>query len=286
MFVNQFRGTLGRKVPMDTRDNLDFFYGNLLMLMREAGLSKRQLSLQISDSETFIDDVVSKRVSPNIEAIYAIATALRVDVADLLRPGPQFGVSGGSRQNYWVERTAEEYLASALSKSRDSAAHEAPTFDAVLNWWHNNEGLLSSLDSFEQYIEIFQKPDENEMRPRPYRLGQESLASRELGLTGPEQLQKVFDSSSPEVAEAVAMAHLDVAGGQPQLSVHTILFNLSTGSFVELIYNRLLLPVTDGDGQKYIMNYSKPVRRSEIGREQIHEFEARHGGKPVLSRLI
>ena len=99
-------------------------------------MSKRQLSLAICDRDTYIDDVIAQRLSPDLEAIYAMAGALRVDVADLLRPGPQIGVSGGSRQNYWVEKTAEEYLASALSKSRDAGQHEAPSFDAILNWWH------------------------------------------------------------------------------------------------------------------------------------------------------
>ena len=207
-------------------------------------------------------------------------------MADLLRPGPQFGVSGANRQNYWVEKTAEQYLASALSKSRDGAAHEAPTFDAILNWWHQNEGLLTGLETIEQYIEIFEKPDETEMRPRPYKIGRESLAARELGLSSPEQLLTIFDGSSPEVAKAVALAHLDVLHGQPRLSCHTVLATMSTGNIVEMVYNRLLLPVKDGNGHTFIINYSKPVRRSEIGREQIDELGPRHRGKPILSRLV
>ena len=270
---------------IQTQENLDFFFGNLLQLMSEAGMSKRQLSVAIGGNDGYISDVLAQRISPKLETVYAIANVLKVDVADLLRPGPSFGVTSGNRQNYWVERTAEEFLASALSKSRDAAAHEAPTFDAVLNWWHANDGMLTALDSIAQYIEIFESPDEEEMRPRPFKIGRESLASRELGLSGPEHLMRVFDSSSPDVSRAVAVAHLDVAGGQPQLSVHTILFYLSSGNVVELIYNRLLLPCKDGNGHGYVVNYSKPVRRSEIGREQVHEFEARHYGKPVLSRL-
>ena len=271
---------------IQTQENLDFFFGNLLQLMGEAGLSKRQLSVAIGGNDGYISDILAQRITPKLDTVYAIANVLKVDVADLLRPGPSFGVTAGNRQNYWVERTAEEFLASALSKSRDAAAHEAPTFDAVLNWWHANDGMLTALDSIAQYIEIFEAPDEKEMRPRPYKIGRESLASRELGLSGPEHLMKVLDSSSPDVLRSMVLAHLDVAGGQPKLSVHTVMANMSSGNVVEMIYNRLLLPCKDGNGQNYILNYSKPVRRSEIGREQVHEFEARHRSKPVISRLV
>ena len=271
---------------MQTQETLDFFFGNLLQLMTDAGMSKRQLSVAIGANDGYISDILAHRTSPHLETLYAIASVLKVDVADLLRPGPSFGVSSGDGKNYWVERTAEEFLASALTKSRDAASHEAPTFDSVLNWWHANDGMLTALDSIAQYIEIFEAPDEVEMRPRPYKIGRQSLASRELGLSGPEHLMKLLESSSPDVVRSVALAHMDVAGGQPKLSVHTVMANMSSGNVVEMIYNRLLLPCKDGNGQRYVVNYSKPVRRSEIGREQVHQFESRHRGKPVLSRLV
>lgn len=271
---------------MRTQENLDFFFGNLLQLMTEAGMSKRQLSLAIGENDGYISDILAHRTSPNLELLYAISSALNVDVADLLRPGPKFGVSASDRGNYWVERTAEEFLESALSKSREAASHEAPTFDAVLNWWHANDGLLTALDSVAQYIDIYEAPDEQEMRPRPYKMGRESLSSRELGLSGPEHMMKLFEGSSPDVVRAVAISHRDVCGGQPNFSVHTILFNLSSGNVVELIYNRLLLPCRDGNDHNYIVNYSKPVRRSEIGKEQTHNFETHRVEKPTFSRLV
>lgn len=249
-------------------------------------MSKRQLSVAIGANDGYIADILAHRTSPNLEVIYSIANALKIDVADLLRPGPKFGVTSSEGGNYWVERTAEEFLASAVTKSRDVALHEAPTFDSVLNWWHANDGNLTALGSLAQYIDIYEAPDEIEMRPRPYKMGRESLSSRELGLSGPEHMMNLFAGSSPDVERAVAISHRDVCGGQPQFSVHTILFNLSTGNVVELIYNRLLLPCKDGNDHKYVVNYSKPVRRSEIGKEQTHVFEPQRGTKPTFSRLV
>jgi len=271
---------------MNSPDRLDFFFGNLLHLLTEAGVAKRRLSIDIGAPEDYIAEMLAHRTSPSLETVYAIAGALKVDVADLLRPGPQIAVSSGGSDNYWVERTAEQYLSSVLSKSREKAAHEPPTFDAVLNWWHSNDGLLTGLDSFEKYIELFERPDETEMKPKPSKIGPESLSSRELGRNDPELLSSIFDKSGPDIARSIAEAHLEVADGQPRLSVHTILVNLTSGNVVKLSYTRLLLPVKDGNGQTYIMNYSKPTRRSEIGREQVDQFEPSHGGEPVFAGLV
>ncbi|MEM9257967.1 MAG: helix-turn-helix transcriptional regulator, partial [Pseudomonadota bacterium] len=99
-------------------EKLDFFFGNLVYLLNEAGISKRALSVEIGAAEDFISTLLLSRQSPSLDTVYAIASVLKCDVADLLRPGPQIGVTGEDNKNYWVERTAEEYLSSALNKTR------------------------------------------------------------------------------------------------------------------------------------------------------------------------
>ena len=271
---------------MDSPSQLDFFFGNLLRLLNEAGMSKRRLADEIGMPEAALNDMLAQRASPTLDIVYGLANALKVDVADLLRPGPQIGVTAGGSDNYWVERTAEEFLTNELAKSRERASHEPPTFDAVLSWWHTNEGRMTGVDSFSQYIELFEPPDVDELWPRPSVVGSESLASRELGPMDPQRLRDLFEASGVDVAQSVARAHLEVANGQPRLSVHTILINMTSGNVVKLSYARLLLPVTDGNGHTYVMNYSKPIRRSEIGREKLDHFEPGHGSKPVIAGMV
>lgn len=264
---------------------MSYFFGNLSRLMNEARITPRQLSNEIGRNPDFVSDIIHRRCSPDLEAVYGIADALRVDVADLLRPGPSFGFTARQPGKYWAEQLAEKVLASALDDSRQGREFEPPTFDAVLNWWHSTGGVLTELESFEQYVEIFSPPDGAAMRPVPTRIGKQSLAARELNISTVEQLDGIFKSSEPAVARSVAMAHADVLEGQPKLSCHSILIDLSSGQLVKLSYMRLLLPVRDGDGQKYVMNYSKPVRRCEVGREHLGELDTVHGGKPVLAGL-
>jgi hypothetical protein len=226
-----------------------------------------------------------RRCSPDLEAVYGIADVLNVDVADLLRPGPSFGFTARQPGKYWAEQLAEKVLAGALEESRQRADFEPPTFDAVLGWWHANGGLLTGMEKLEQYVEIFSPPDSSLMRPVPKRLGRRSLAARELNISTVEQLNGIFENSEPAVARSVALAHASVVEGQPQLSFHVIVAEMSTGHLVRMSYMRLLLPVRDGDGQRYVMNYSKPVRRDEIGRENVGEFEPIHRSQPVFASL-
>lgn len=264
---------------------MSFFFGNLSRLMTEARMTPRQLSIEIGRGPDYLGDIMNRRETPDLEAVYGLAGALKVDVADLLRPGPTFGFTARQPGKYWAEQVAERVLASALEESRQQTAFEAPTFDAVLNWWHANGGLLSDMDKLDQYVEIFSPPDVDLMRPVPRRMGRQSLAARELHISTVEQLDGVFQSSEPAVRRSVALAHADALEGQPKLTYHSILIDLSAGQLVKLCYFRLLLPVRDGDGQRYVMNYSKPVRRSEIGREHVDEFAPVHGGQPVFASL-
>ena len=269
---------------MNGPETLSFFFGNLARLIGEARMTPRQLSQAIGREPDHVSDLMRRRISPDLEAVYAIAEALRVDVADLLRPGPSFGIAAEHSRNYWAEKVAEKVLAGALEESRQRT-FEAPTFDAVLSWWHANGGLLTDMEKLEQYVEIFARPDTALMRPVPKRMGRQSLAARELNLTSIEQLEGIFEHSAPAVARAVALAHADVVDGQPRLSFHSILIDMFDGRFVKMTYIRLLLPVRDGDGQRYVMNYSKPVRRNEISSENVGEFEPVHSRQPVFAGL-
>lgn len=275
----------GTRPQMYDADPSSYFFGNLARLIGEARMSPRQLSQAIGRDPGYVSEVMRRRSAPDLDAVYAMAETLRVDVADLLRPGPSFAVSAENARNYWAERVAEKVLAGALEESRQRTSFEAPTIDAVLSWWHANGGLLTDMERVEQYVEIFCRPDATEMRPRPKRIGRQSLAARELNISTVEQLNGIFDSSEPAVARSVALAHANVVDGQPNLSFHSILADMSDGQFVKMTYMRLLLPVRDGDGQKYVMNYSKPVRRNEIGAENVGELQPVHRGQPVFASL-
>lgn len=264
---------------------MSYFFGNLSRLMIEARITPRQLSAEIGRRPDYVSDMIHRRSLPDLEAVYGMAEALRVDVADLLRPGPSFGFAARQPGKYWAEQVAEKVLAGAMEECRQNPDVEPPTFDAVLNWWHSTSGLLTGIENFEHYVEIFSPPDSLAMRPVPRRMGRQSLAARELSISTVEQLDGVFEQSEPAVVRSVALAHADALEGQPKLSLHSILIDLSTGKLVKLSYFRLLLPVRDGEGQRYIMNYSKPVRRSEISREHVDEVEPVHGGKPMFAGL-
>ncbi len=270
---------------MTGRDTIGYFLGNLSRLMREARKTPRQLSLEIGRGPDYLGEVIDSRSPPDIAAVYGLAGALKVDIADLLRPGANFGSISRAPARDWAEQVAEKALAGTLEESRQPAAFAVPTFDAVLSWWDGQRGLLTEMGNLDDYVEVFSAPDADLMRPVPRKVGRQSLAARELRISTVEQLDRVFRTSEPTVARSVALAHAEVLGGQPKLSFRSILIDLSTDQLVKLSYFRLLLPVRDVDGQSLVINYSKPVRRSEIGRESADELAQGQGDGPIFANL-
>jgi transcriptional regulator with XRE-family HTH domain len=61
---------------------------NLKLLVEERGLSMKELSRAAGGGDTLVYDIIHQRAkSPKIETIEALAAALSVTVADLLREG-------------------------------------------------------------------------------------------------------------------------------------------------------------------------------------------------------
>lgn len=148
-------------------ETLSYFFVNLARLIGEARMTPRQLSQAVGREDDYVADLMRRRISPDLEAVYAFAGVLKIDVADLLRPGPSFAVTAEHSRNYWAEKVAEKVLARALEESRQNSDYQEPTFDAVLSWWHLNGGVLTGMERLEQYVEIFSRPDAATMRPIP-----------------------------------------------------------------------------------------------------------------------
>ena len=263
---------------------MENFFKNLSYFAGKAGTVPRQLAIEIGRDSEYVSDIIHRRRLPDLEAIHAFAAALHVDVTELLRPrsGPPAPAYDPGRG--WAEKLAEQILRSSIGDA-SRADDEPPTCDDVLNWWHSNGGRLREFDGFRSYVELFDPPDTAIMRPMPHRMGARSLAAREMHIDTAQQLQRSFDGSEPEVVLSVALAHANTLEGKPKLSYHSILIELSADELVKLNYSRLLLPVQDEDGRRYVMNYSRAVRRSRIDRGCSDAFAQARDRKPVFVGL-
>jgi transcriptional regulator with XRE-family HTH domain len=68
-----------------TREEWKHIFGdNLDSLIRERGMSQRQLAIDSGVSQAMISDYINKRLMPGVQAVVNIAYALDVDVSELI----------------------------------------------------------------------------------------------------------------------------------------------------------------------------------------------------------
>lgn len=253
---------------MDHSQTFSCFFGNLTRLIDEARLAPRQLSEAIGREPDFVSNLIKRRTSPDADTLHAIAEVLEVETTELLRPEPSSRAPIRSLRSDWAKKLAERALAGALAdEPRDVV--DVPTLDAVLQWWHMTGGLLTRLGTLVDHVQIYGSPDLARMRPEPIRMGAHSMLARELGILTIAELAEILARSSPEVLRHVATAHARVIDGEPSMSLHSILIDMAPGHIVKLGYARLLLPVHDGEGGCFVMNYSRLFRREKIACENV-----------------
>lgn len=262
---------------------LGCFYGNLTRLMGEARLMPRELSIAIGREPEFVTNLIQRRVSPDLDTLHALAEVFKTDAADLLRPEPSLNLARRSRKD-WAEKLAKQVLSSALADEPRELVN-APTLDAMLHWWYAGGGLLSALGNLTEHVQIYGRPDLIRMRPTPVRLGVNSMSARELGISTIIELVDVFERSDPNVLSQMAAAHSEVLDGKPNVSLHSILIDMSRGQIVKLSYAWMLLPVHDGEDGRYVMSYSRPFHRNEITSENAEGFPQADRSRPHFVSL-
>src|SRR5690625_1878403 len=271
---------------MDHSQTFGCFFGNLTRLIGEARLAPRQLSEAIGREPEFVSNLIKRRTSPDADTLHAIVEVLKVEATELLRPEPSSHAPIRGSRSDWAKKLAERALAGALAdEPRDVV--DVPTLDDVLQWWHMTGGLLTRLGTLVDHVQIYGSPDLARMRPEPIRMGAHSMMARELGLASVAELAGILARSSPEVLRHVATAHARVIDGEPNMSLHSILIDMTAGHVVKLGYARLLLPVHDGEGGCFVLNYSRPFRREKIAGENVDGALPANGDRrPVFAGFV
>lgn len=267
---------------MDHAQAFGCFFGNLTRLIGEARIAPRQLSEAIGREPEFVSDLLARRAPPEPDVLSAIAEVLAVEKAELLRPAPDLS-SRNSRQD-WGRKLAERMLADSLAEEAPTDA--VPALDTVLQWWHMTGGKLSALGELVDHVQIYGPPDLARLRPSPIRCGPRSMMARELGIATLPELVETLSRSSPEVLRQIAIAHAEVIDGEPKIALRSILIDMAEGHVVKLGYARLLLPVHDGEGGCFVLNYCRLFRREEIASEGADGPRPANGDRPIFAGFV
>jgi len=238
------------------------FHDKLKSLIHASGMDYKQLSLKIGQGERYISNMLNSKSDPGFGTVAKLCAELNVTPNHLLGIEDKLTVVGPQFEKQLVSAQAERLLNAVTreAQARLLSAGVRPSFDDVLLWWHQQKGLLANFDGFETHIDLFKPPKIDSTRPIPHYMGPNSLASTAFGVADAAQLKNLLQTFSEDLCEKIVIDHVKASQGNPVLTIENLDVKLPGCRFpARFVYKRLLLPVHDGNGNEYILNYSQPL---------------------------
>lgn len=238
------------------------FHQRLKTYIKESSFDYKSLSLEIGQGERYISNLLSSKSDPGYSSVVKICSALGITPNQIAGLNDQISLAGGEIDNRIVSAQAERILTAVTREAHRKLSQRGarPLLDDVLTWWHQQGGILSNFDGLSEHVDLYLAPEPHSKLPEPYQIGQRSLAAESFGIQTAEHLRHLFTTFDENLSESVRLAHVEASHGDPQLSIQEIDVMLPGHSFpLRFTYKRLLLPVRDRQGNKYVLNYSQAL---------------------------
>ncbi|MEP3297593.1 MAG: helix-turn-helix transcriptional regulator [Pseudoruegeria sp.] len=246
--------------------NLSNFHSRLDSAIEFAGYNRRSLSLKIGEGERYLNGVFHNKTYPKLPQLIKIANCLGMTLDDIAGIGGGMSVTS-TEINDLVGSQAEQIVSQISERVRRKLLKKGsrPSTDDIMDWWWQNGGLLSGFENFETCMDIYTAPAPEDDMPNISHLGKDSLAAQSFNIESPEELSSIFRELPKPYLKALVLSQAEASIGEPTISYPKISVTLPSSSrTVDFTYKRLLLPVKDHSGRKFVINYSQPVRTSTI----------------------
>lgn len=233
-------------------------------LIEESGRSAADLSVAIGKHRSYLSKLlVGKRFEPGAFTAQRLAAELGVTMEYLLGRDDTISVSADPDYREAVHKQAsgilEDILRVAHQRLRSSEYVSVGTdmVGALLQWWHQQGGVLAGHDAFESRFDLINVPDPTDMMVIPAKVGALTLACQELGTNDPQALARLVETFDEPTRVDLAKSFLTVSETQrPHLSpVLSVKIPKGEGQFHEFEYFRLQLPVSTPSGDHFILNH-------------------------------
>jgi hypothetical protein len=183
-----------------------------------------------------------------------------MDPVDLIEPMPTLDLKRSDPVEELVEKHAEALLNritnSVVSKMSDRGV--ALTIDELVAWWHRNSGSLTAMGQFSENVDIYRRPDATTRMIEPFQLGANSLACQTLISNDHARLKQFLGTLTEPQIDQLTLSYKELSNG-PKTDVSSLIVDMpDMEAPVHLNYCRCLLPVTDAQGNEYVLNYSRP----------------------------
>ena len=238
------------------------FHHRLKTLIQSSDYDYKSLSLKIGQGERYISNLLSNKSDPGYSSVVKICSALGLTPNQIAGLDDQITLAGADMDTRVVSAHAERILSAVTKEAHRKLATRGaqPLLDDVLTWWHQQSGVLSNFDALSEHVDLYRAPLPDARIPDPFKIGEQSLATRSFGIHSTEHLRHLFTTFDTKLSESVTLAHVETTKGDPQLSIQEIDVTLPGHSFpLRFVYKRLLLPVKDPAGNTYVLNYSQAL---------------------------
>ncbi|MEM8774858.1 MAG: helix-turn-helix transcriptional regulator [Pseudomonadota bacterium] len=237
-------------------------HARLKVFIKATDFDYKSLSLAIGQGERYISNLLSSKSDPGYSNVVKICAALGTTPNQLAGIGDEIDLTA-SQIDHQIARAQAEHLLTLITREarrKLSAFGARPLLDDVMNWWHEQKGVLTNFDLISEHVDLYLAPSAEHDLPTPYRLGSASLAAESFGIQTAEQLREILSILDEGLVKNIKMAHAQTSGGDPKLSIEDIDILLPGHHFASrFLYKRLLLPVRDTKGRKFVLNYSRAL---------------------------
>jgi len=263
------------------------FHARLRDLLETSGRTDRWLSRAIGRAPTYIATIRRQRSSPSIDVLVAIAREMQVSTGYLLGVEPEMQIDLAHPARTPIEEQAEKLMQRVMTAATQKLFNDGkPSIEEVMAWWYANNGRLEDCDLIIEEGDLMHVPKSDGSDFGTAQMGPNSLASGTLGY-GPSQRLDHFLQTLPENQFGQLVSEYLEADKQPTLSQHTITLKVTEyNKAVRLYYCKIMVPVTDRAGNKYILNYSKPIMAPiRVKETEIASLPGYDADKPSLEQL-
>ena len=236
---------------------MDLFRERLACAIKQSGLSQRKISASIGKSPGYLTNVLNGNSTPSIEVISTLCHLLKVSPNYLC--GYDHGLFLKTSEKAF-EEPAERIIGELMQVVAARLESNEPTFEDILFWLESKQGVIGNMPSFDKYIVLHDIPKSRDQTINAVKIGENSLTAKMFQTTSPDNFYKWMKSLPEKVNQQLKISYKNVAETDPKLSLEKLTFRSEQNAeLVTVKYIRLLYPVTDGVGNKYILNFSKAL---------------------------
>jgi hypothetical protein len=233
-------------------------------LIIQSGRSPAELSVAIGNHRSYLSKLLSSHsFEPGAFTAQKLAIEIGVSLEHLLGGNDTISVSNDPNYIHEVHKQASNIMTDVMRVAHQrlaasgSAYKDQDILRMLLHWWHQQGGILSGHEVFENKFDLINVPDNDDVDVVPQVVGAESLAAQQLRTNDPQALIKLIETFDETSRRSMTQSYIEVATtGRPNLSpAMSVSIPSSDGFKPSFEYFRLQLPVATRDGSRFVLSY-------------------------------